>query len=160
MNVSVVDLRHGVKIPRITNIDRFLAEQNSLGDVPLVYVAGPYRAQTEHEVWDHIMEARAVGIEINRLGGFAIVPHLLGLLMGGVLADPLQWLRYDLTLLSKLNAAFFMPSWKDSEGARVERRFCQVSGLPIYDDLAELGTFICAWPSMPFLPPGWEEETD
>lgn len=46
------------------------------GMPPVVYVAGPYRAQTEAAFSHHIQAAERMGLALARQGWAPIVPHL------------------------------------------------------------------------------------
>jgi hypothetical protein len=48
-----------------------------------------------------------------------------------------DWMLYDLILLRGASCAVFLPGWKGSPGARVEREFASGLGIPIVE-LTEL----------------------
>lgn len=107
----------------------------------IAYVAGPYQAETEWELIDHIRRAEWVAIELWRKGYAVICPHKNTAHFGGLMPDSV-WLRGDKEIIRRLNPAtdiFVLTSdWDTSEGARAERDLALVCGIQVY-----------YWPSVP-----------
>jgi len=100
-----------------------------------IYVAGPYSASCEAEVWDNIMHARERAHFCWQRGWVAICPHTNSMLMsGGELYD--CFVEGYLTLLSRLipdwDAIYLLRGWRDSPGANREWRKAADRGLLVY----------------------------
>jgi len=107
----------------------------------LVYVAGPYRAETVNGVFDNIAAARAVAVELWQAGFTPVVPHLNSAFMGGVVGDQVI-LDGDLEILEAISradgVALFIAGWSYSRGCQIEYEFCQTSAISIFEDVADL----------------------
>lgn len=111
--------------------------------MPLVYIAGPYRAPARFV--GHIARACAVDANIaaagyfGRLvaeaGGAPLVPHAVGHLADGY-GQPLPdefWLKATMTMLAHCDALLLIPGWRDSIGSTAEREAALSVGMPILD---------------------------
>jgi hypothetical protein len=105
----------------------------------LIYIAGPYRGDVDRS----IQQAREIAIAVWEAGHVAICPHLntAHFEQDCDVSDAIYLIR-DLQILARCDACVFTPDWERSEGARMEREFCQEHGIPEY-----------TWPSMPALHP-------
>lgn len=110
----------------------------------VVFIAGPYRADTEWGVVENIRRAEAVALKIWKLGAVAICPHKNTALFGGSLPDEV-WLKGDLELLRRSDAVCCLPGWEDSEGARGEVSMARELGLPVFLSTQE----VQAWLAQP-----------
>ena len=99
----------------------------------LVYIAGPYRADTWNGVWANIMRARDIAMQYHIPGeSFAVCPHLNSMLMDGLHGiEPDHWLGGDIELLKRLDAIVMMPGWESSEGAQGELAAAKEAGLEV-----------------------------
>lgn len=97
----------------------------------LFYLIGPYRANTESGVRRNIGTARAAAEELWRRGHAVICPHLNTAFMGGIVPDA-DFLRGDLLMLGRADAALVLPCYERSEGSLGEIRFAQERGIPIH----------------------------
>jgi len=107
----------------------------------LVYIAGPYRGNTKEEIQANIDFARLFGRAIARLGVlFPVMPHSNSSLFDFIAPDitPEYWLTGDLILLSKCDAIFMLPGWKESGGALIEHRKAEELNIPIFYEFSEL----------------------
>ena len=107
----------------------------------IIYISGPYRADTESEVFDNIMNAKDVAKQIWRLGAIALCPHLNTMFFGGILPDE-EWLIGDLILLSRCDAVYMMAGWKTSEGSIREYHHAEELKIPIFELPSKLVDFI------------------
>lgn len=100
-----------------------------------VYVAGPYRGPSESAVFANIMRARDYAQKIWDMPGLlADCPHLNTCFFGdGSPAE--KWLDGDLEKLSRCDAVFLMPGWRNSEGAVGEYEFAKAEGIPCFETL-------------------------
>lgn len=99
--------------------------------LPVVYIAGPYRAPTPWRILRNIQRAREVSLAIWKLGAVALCPHANTALFDGE-ADDSVWLQGDLELLRRCDAVVTLREFALSFGAKAERDFAIALGLPIF----------------------------
>lgn len=97
----------------------------------LFYIIGSYRASTESGVRRNIETARAAAEELWRRGHAVICPHLNTAFMGGIVPDA-NFLRGDLLMLERADAALVLDNWPTSVGSRDEIKFAQERGIELY----------------------------
>ena len=124
-----------------------------------MYISGKIRDKRgDYMTSLHTELARQFGACIWRKGWFAFVPHTSTEWMEGVVHYNM-FLRGDLIIISRSDGVFMLPNWIDSDGAKLERRFAQMIGVPIYYDLKEVpqldGVELDREPAE-FYPPGME----
>lgn len=85
----------------------------------VVYIAGPFRAPTHWKQEQNIRTAEYYALEVWKMGGIALCPHLNSRNFQDVLPDD-AWLEGDLVLLEKCDAILMVPNWQASLGARAE----------------------------------------
>ena len=104
----------------------------------IVYIAGPYRAPTEHGVQQNIDRARAAAIEIAEMGLGFFCPHLNSAHMGGVIPDD-DWIEMDLVFLRDCCKAILMlDGWDKSEGSLEEYARARSLGLLVFHGINAL----------------------
>lgn len=108
------------------------------GGVKLVYVAGKYRSDTEDGVLENIAAARKVGDMIFRLGGFAVVPHVMTIGSEDAQNDAF-WLAATLELCRRCDAVVMCLGWRASEGSRDERDAAWDDDIPVFYEEALSG---------------------
>lgn len=87
--------------------------------IEVVYIAGPYRAETIRGVVENIRRAEAVALEYW-LKGFAVIcPHLNTRLFDGAAPDEI-WLRGDMEILRRCDVMVLVPGWERSKGTQAE----------------------------------------
>lgn len=111
----------------------------------VVYVAGPYRGKSEHEVVQNIRRAEALALEVWREGAACICPHKNTALFGGAhgLSDSV-WLKGDLELISRCDAVIMTPDYERSAGAIDEMNLAYRLGLPVFRDMMQLRAWLRA----------------
>lgn len=97
----------------------------------IIYVAGPYRGDSESRVWANIMAARDIAIRVWQLGYVAICPHLNTMLFGGELPDS-AYLQGDLEIIARCDAIVLVPGWETSAGTQAEIEYAQQLDIPVY----------------------------
>jgi hypothetical protein len=123
----------------------------------VVYVAGPFRAQSSHvrlfdaemrnvgvtncwEVEKNIRRAEELAWQVWAAGFTALCPHTNTRFYQNSLPDD-TWLEGDLVLLSRCDLVLMTPDWERSAGARAERDFALAHGIPVFYDLRALVDF-------------------
>jgi hypothetical protein len=99
----------------------------------VIYIAGPYRSRLgEWGVRANICEAEKAALFVWQHGGVALCPHKNTALFGGAPGTTDEtWLAGDLELLSRCDAVYAIPGWRESSGAVAELRFAQDRSIPI-----------------------------
>jgi len=103
--------------------------------LPVVYIAGPYRATTPRRVLANIWAAQEAALLVWRAGAVAICPHSNCYLFDDEAPTEL-WLEGDLELLRRSDAMLLVTGWEQSQGATREHELAVELGLPIFYDSA------------------------
>ena len=99
---------------------------------PVIYIAGPYRGDSEYAVNQNIERAAIEAVWVWSVGGIALCPHLNTRFFGGAYGLPDEvWLEGDLLLLDKCDAVYFISGWKSSEGCRGEWDYALQQGVEV-----------------------------
>jgi hypothetical protein len=66
--------------------------------------------------------------------------------------EPSQYMRMCFAQIDCADMVLFLPNWKESSGARLERMYCQYIGKPCFDDICSIKPFTTReeaelWPS-------------
>lgn len=101
-------------------------------NIPVVYIAGPYRAATRMLVHQNVRRAEEVGHAVMALGAMPVVPHANTFFMDGAFPD-YAFLDGDLALLRRCDAIVLGPGWRESEGCKGELDFADHHGIPDFD---------------------------
>lgn len=106
----------------------------------IIYVSGPYSAETEEGRLKNTQTAIDIGIELIRRGHTVLIPHLshytdMRAQELGIEISWEQWLEQDLKLLERCDALYFIG---ESKGANLEREKALDRGLPVYCSLEEV----------------------
>ena len=109
--------------------------------MPLVYIAGRYRAATEWDVYCNIEAARQVGVAVAKLGASPLIPQANTAFMGGVMPDQF-WLDATMALLRKCDAVMLVWNWELSTGAKLEAAEARRLGIPVFEKLHELDDWL------------------
>lgn len=110
---------------------------------PLIYVAGRYSADTREQVAANILKAQGHGHEVLLAGFVPIVPHAITA-HAEELADFSGWQHEDwlkkfcYPLLRRCDAAYFVPGWEESAGAKMEMEKALYWNIPVVFNVAEL----------------------
>jgi hypothetical protein len=102
--------------------------------LPVIYIAGPYRAPTPWQILQNIRAAQAVALQVWKLGAVAICPHANTALFDGEAPDDL-WLDGDLELLYRCDALLCTEDYQRSSGARAEVRKATEWSKPIFTNV-------------------------
>lgn len=105
-----------------------------------IYIAGPFRGDVRGNV-HRAREAHRALIEFCGWRVSVICPHTMSEHMGGHGTDA-YWLDATLELMLRCDAAFFLPLWERSGGARAERGEALRAGIPCFDTLPDLRSWV------------------
>lgn len=103
----------------------------------VIYVAGPYRADTERGVVENIRNAEAVAIKVWRAGYVALTPHLNTRLFGGLCPDKV-WLEGALELLRRCDGMILVSGWEKSQGTLAEVLESDKLNIPVFLNVTEI----------------------
>ena len=103
----------------------------------VVYIAGPYRADTINATLTNIARARESALSVWRAGYVALCPHLNSALMDGAVPDQ-TFLDGDLELLARCDAMLCLTGAEKSEGTTHETQRARELQIPIYYTLYDL----------------------
>ncbi len=108
----------------------------------IVFVIGPYRAENAWEIEQNIRRAEETALGIWRLGAIPICMHSMNRFFMGTMPEEI-YLRGDREILSRCaDAVITVGYWMDSSGSRDERTQALELGIPIFENLHELKTWL------------------
>lgn len=107
----------------------------------LVYVAGPYRAETGQERQRNVLRAALRGATVAKHGGMPVVPHLLTRGLEGAAAEEF-WIRGTMAVLGRCDAVFLVEGWKGSVGSVDEVAEAVRIGIPVFEDELALARWL------------------
>ncbi len=81
----------------------------------VMYVAGPYRGETIHDIMQNIGRAREAAVALWKAGYCVICPHLNSALMDGAVEDE-AFLTGGLELVRRADTLVLLEGWQDSKG--------------------------------------------
>ncbi|QJD58165.1 DUF4406 domain-containing protein [Pseudomonas sp. gcc21] len=108
--------------------------------IPVVYIAGPYRAKSRAGVELNIQSARAMGMQTVRKGWSPLIPHAN---TGGLdeaapdIPDD-YWLAATMELMRRCDAVLLCPGYHTSAGTEAEVAEAARLGIPVYRSPREL----------------------
>jgi len=97
----------------------------------LVYIAGPYRADTPYEIERNIRRAEDLGLEVARNGAVPVIPHTMYRFFQDSLPDDF-WLDGTMEILRRCDAILMGPQWEESAGSNSEFKEAEKLGLAIF----------------------------
>jgi hypothetical protein len=118
-----------------------------------VYIAGAYRARNNLHGYNHweqeqnIRRAEELALEVWKLGGAAVCPHLNTAHFQGALPDEV-WLEGDLDILLKCDCVVLVKDWELSSGTRREVEVAVEHGIPVHGALAPFVVWMHTWQSI------------
>jgi hypothetical protein len=96
----------------------------------LLFISGPYRAETRTGVAQNIKRAREAALRLWSPDTAVICPHMNTAFMDGVQSDTV-WLQGDLEILARCDAIYMLKGWKLSFGAVAEHQLATDLGLEV-----------------------------
>ena len=112
--------------------------------MPVIYIAGPYRASTAWRVLANVRAAQEVALRVWKAGAVALCPHSNTGLFDGECEDEV-WLEGDQELLRRCDAVLMMDRWRESKGSVAEYKLAVEVGLPVFEMIQPLKAWISAW---------------
>jgi len=112
--------------------------------LPVVYIAGPYRAPTPWLVLGHVRAAQETALRVWKMGAVALCPHSNTGLFDGECEDRV-WLEGDQELLRRCDAVLMMDKWRESKGSVAEYELAVQLGIPVFEMLRPLKRWIEEW---------------
>lgn len=106
----------------------------------LIYVAGPFRGETDWDIAQNVRYAETLGYEVMELGHMPVVPHSMTRNYHGE-RDDAWWLAGTLELMRRCDGVLLTYDWQDSEGARAEVKEASRLGLPLFFDTDDLAAW-------------------
>jgi hypothetical protein len=108
--------------------------------LPVVYIAGPYRAATQAGIELNIQAARSMGLQAIRRGWSPIIPHCNFALLD--LVDPAIgdsfWLAATMEHMRRADVVLLVPGWENSTGTQAEVREARRLNIPVFYALDKL----------------------
>lgn len=106
----------------------------------IIYVSGPYSAETEEGRLKNTQTAIDIGIELIRKGHTVLIPHLshytdMRAQELGIELPWECWMKQDLEILEKCDALYYIAP---SKGADIEREHALDWGLEVYERLDDV----------------------
>jgi nucleoside 2-deoxyribosyltransferase len=109
--------------------------------VKIIYVAGPFFGQNAWEIEQNIRRAESLGLDVARAGAMPVIPHTNNRFFFGTLPEEF-WRAGVMELLRRCDAVIFVPGWERSSGAVAERAEAERLGLPCFDSVAQLTSWL------------------
>lgn len=103
----------------------------------LVYVAGPFRAETAWGIKCNIHRAEVVGAEVADAGFMPVIPHANTAHFHGLGTDEF-WLDGTLEIMRRCDAVVLVPGWEGSSGTRAEIEEANRLGIPVVHYVSDL----------------------
>lgn len=103
------------------------------GEIPehLVFISGPFRAETDWQRTENIRRAQRVGLVVAFLGAVPYIPHAnTGFFYGELPED--FFLAACYTVLQRCTGLVTVHGWQHSVGAKAEVDFAVEKGLEIF----------------------------
>ena len=115
---------------------------NMNGKRPLLYIAGPYRAETPEGVQANVLMASRYGLHFAAKGWAPVVPHALTWKLAELDTEKRMsdgaWLDITMEFALMCDAAFFCEGWEDSRGATAERKALEDEHVACFDAVEDV----------------------
>jgi len=107
---------------------------------PVVYIAGPFRAETPWKVEQNIRRMEDVALEVAKIGAVPLCPHTMYRYFDKSLPDEF-WLDATVGLLLRCDAILMCGEWIRSAGSRNELEVAEAICMRDFDAFAEWSKF-------------------
>jgi len=118
-----------------------------MGSKPLIYVCGPFRAETGEEIDQNIQNAVDTAVELAGMGFQPICPHLLGMRWPKHMTrmNDQFWLDLTMEVMRRCDVIFCLSRWGDSVGCAAEIREANRLKIPWLQEFSEALGFLAGW---------------
>lgn len=99
--------------------------------IPLIYIAGPYRAEHPYQIQQNINNAWNLGVEICQLGYYPVIPHLSTMHMEG-LGTAEFFIEATLEVMRRCDGVLVIPDYFTSKGTLGEIKEATKLGIPVF----------------------------
>jgi hypothetical protein len=127
--------------PRGIIVEPIASTSDTAARMKLIYIAGPYRGASEWQVVQNIRRAETLALAVWQSGAACICPHKNTALFGGAAEDSV-WLEGDLEMMRRCDAVLCTDDWQRSVGAIEEVRVARAMGLPVFETIAQLQSWL------------------
>lgn len=104
----------------------------------VIYVAGPFRADTPFGVERNVREAEEASLLLWQAGVINICPHTMGRFFDKIVPDDIV-LGGTAEIMTRCDAVWvFSKNWKSSSGTQEEIRIAKERGMPVFFHLHEV----------------------
>lgn len=112
----------------------------------VVYIIGPFRGKTHWQVYQNVLNAERLGLEVAKLGAMPLIPHKNTENFDGLLDDEF-WVEGTKELLRRADAAITVEAlginWRASTGSSGEvHEMEDVLKRPVFHNLATLARWL------------------
>ena len=97
----------------------------------IVFIVGPYRADSAWKIEQNVRRAESVALEVWKAGHVAVCAHAMTRYYQDELPDEV-WLSGIRKLMARCDAVIAIPGWLQSEGSVLEVAVAREHGLMIY----------------------------
>ena len=104
----------------------------------IIYVAGPYRNQSESKVLDNVIAAKQVARRLWKNGWGVICPHMNSCLIDGSDIPEERFANGYLEILGRCDAIVLLEGWQRSIGSLAELTLALKLGIQIYYEEKEV----------------------
>lgn len=98
----------------------------------VVFLAGPYCADTHRGTVENIRYAESVAVKLWQMGAAVICPHLNSALLSGICAEEC-FLQGYLEILERCDGLVAFSAWERSQGAMAEVEHAVLKDIPRFD---------------------------
>jgi hypothetical protein len=101
----------------------------------LIYIAGPYNAETPWATEQNIRVAEEIAFEVARCGTMPVCPHTMSRFWAKTLTEDF-WIAGTMQLMRKCDGVVMIPNWTTSSGSMAEYEEACTIGLAkhVYKD--------------------------
>jgi hypothetical protein len=98
----------------------------------VIYICGPFTADTAWEIECNIRRAEELGLEVAKLGMMPLIPHSNTRYFHGQCTDEF-WYQGTMELLRRCDALITVPGWENSAGSVAEVKWAKKNTWAFHD---------------------------
>lgn len=104
----------------------------------VVYLASPYAAPNEFDVYRHVVAAHITARTIWGMGFVCLSPISNSAFFSGNDITQDEWIDGDLLMLRNCDALYLNEGWQGSDGCKEEKSFAEQHEIPVFTNLNAL----------------------